>query len=68
MSKCPFKIGDLVKDIEEPRLGIGEVVAIFGSWVSTRWGSLYYSHRYDWLEPAETPIERMKRRYSDKGA
>lgn len=67
--KKKFKVGNLVKDIKFPELGVGEVIqAEEGvAMIKVKWprGHLWWYHPKD-LEPAETPLQRMKRLYSEK--
>lgn len=68
--KNKFQVGDLVRDKAGiPRVsGVGRVVEINVVTVKVEWPNVTYWEISDRLELAETPIERMKRRYSEGSA
>lgn len=67
-TKCPFKVGDMVRCKHIPRYKIGKVV-MARMFIKVEWDLAGYSstrnHSPDDLELLETPIERMKRRYEE---
>lgn len=70
-----MKVEDKVEHVFNPELGVGEVVDELyddgegGLVLEIRWSSgPYWWHSWEIsseLKPAETPIQRMKRRYSE---
>lgn len=69
MKKHKFKVGDLVRIKEYPELGVGKVLDTIGgqgNYVDVLWldGSISWvgcNH----LHFAETPIQRMKRKWNE---
>lgn len=70
--KSPFKVGDLVRAKRSPQYGVGEVIGFdtgartMEVFVKVRWPDGVYWPHESVIEPAENPIERMKRLYSEE--
>lgn len=71
MKKNKFKIGDRVRVAHKPEWGVGEVVQIdihdYQLPLKVEWPqpNPIYWHNPKELEFAETPIQRMRRRYNE---